>query len=453
MDEQLIHVNEINPYYVIKDIFRNLWVVALLVLSAWMAVNVYEKMSFEPQYTSETTFVISAKGNSSAYSSLSLTSNMAEVYSEVFKSNILLEKVEAKMEGETLDGYITASIVPNTNLMVVGVVSGSPEQSFRVLKLVIETYPEISDAMFSNAVLSVIKEPEVPMVPSNYFSASAYRRNAVLGAFAVGILLISLISILRDTLQSPAAAKRKLDSRLLHTVRHEIKNKTLAARTKKKNVAPLVVHPLISNGFKEDNHSLCSKVEFHMRKRGQKVLLVSSAGENEGKSTVAANLALCLAAQGKKVALLDCDFRKPALHKIFALTPDKKKDFGHYLTTPGSPMEFLLPSRKGGVMVGVNSSGHKHPQRMFTSPRMAECIAQLRETMDYIILDTPPMLVAADTEALAGYADVAMLVVREDGMMTRDVNDCMDALRRTTPDFAGYAFNNCYTTENLHKFR
>lgn len=447
MNKNMIRFDEINFFNICRDLLYNAWVVILLVASLWLGVDAYEKVSFTPQYTSEATFVITAKGSSSATNSLTLTNNMSGVISEIFKSNILLERVEQKM-GEPLDGFVTTRSIANTNLMIVSVVSSSPEKAFIGLNEVIRTYPEIANLMLANAVMDVIKEPQVPLRPSNYFNASRYQKAGAAVMLILSAGLICLLSVLRDTVQNPTAAKRKVDGRLLGTLRHEQINKTLNARKKRKNIAPLVTNPLVSTGFKEDHRNLCSALEYHMRKRDQKVVLVSSAGENEGKSTVAANLALGLASRDKKVVLLDCDFRKPALHKIFQTKGDETHDLGGYLCHEDASEDLLVELPKHHLWLAVNRSSYKHPQRLFSSGKLRAYIEKLSQEFDYVVMDTPPMTVAADAEALATGADVAVLVAREDGMWVRDINDCMDSLHRMTPDVAGFVLNNCHSFKN-----
>lgn len=441
--------DEINVYSVLRDLLRNFWVPVLLVISVYLGIDAYEKLMFTPEYTSKATFAVSTRGSGTSISTLSLSSDMAGVFNEVFQSNVMRDMLSEHMDSEELDARIVPTIIPNTNLMVVSVISSSPEQSFRALSTLIEIYPELSDLMFSNAVLRVIKDPNVPMVPSNRLDMSSTRKVLCLAAAMAGIALVALLSILRGTVQTPAAARRRIDARLLRSVRHEVKNKTLKAVRKKRNIAPLITSPFISRGFREDNQSLCAKLEYHMRKRGQKILLISSAGENEGKSTVTANLALSLAERGKRVVLLDCDFRKPALHKIFETPASEGKDFGFYLTHEDASPEFLHYLRKQNLFLGVNSTGYKYPQRLFTSPKLHSYLQALRSQADYIILDTPPMLVAADAEALASLADVSVLVVREDFMRVTDINDSIDALRAGTADLAGFVMNNCHSLKDL----
>lgn len=444
MEEHQFHLDEVNLRSLLRDLLRDWWIPLMLALSLWMAVSAYGKVSYSPTYRSEATFVVSAKGSSSAYSSLSLTTNMAQVFSAVFESDILRNAVEQKLEDKNSDWYITAQTTAQTNLMVVSVVSSSPKQAFLALTAVIESYPELAQQMYSNAVLKVLNDPKVPTYPINAFNTDKMEKMALLGGFAAGVALIVLMSVLRDTVKTSAAAKRRLDGRYLRSVRHEEKNKTKSAKRKKKNIAPLISNPFVSAGFREDYQSLSSKLEYHMRKRDQKVILISSASENEGKSTVAANLALSLATRGKKVALIDCDFRKPALHKIFGVKCDSQHTLSHHLGHSEHQEDVLLYQERFGIYVAVNGAGGKYAQRLIGSQKMGDFIKRLRGEMDYVILDTPPMLAAADAEAVGAYADLAVLVVREDWTLSKSINDCLDSLRRTVPDMTGYVLNNCY---------
>ena len=108
--DDTFYFDEINFRSVLLDLLRNLWVIVLAVLSVYICISAYEKTVYVPKYTSTATFMVSAKGSNNAYASLSITQEMAQVFSKVFQSNVLLKKVE-EQSGESLDGYITANII------------------------------------------------------------------------------------------------------------------------------------------------------------------------------------------------------------------------------------------------------------------------------------------------------------------------------------------------------
>ena len=90
-----------------------------------------------------------------------------------------------------------------------------------------------------------------------------------------------------------------------------------AFRKKKRSL--LISSLTVSMDFAESLRKAASRLEHHMRQRRQQVLLVASVSENEGKSSVAANLALALSEKGKKVILIDCDLKKPAQYRILTV--------------------------------------------------------------------------------------------------------------------------------------
>ena len=446
MQDNTIRFNEINLHGLVKTLLKNLWVIAALCISSLLCYTAASRMFYTPAYTSSATFMVSAKDSTSAYNSLTTTQSMATVFVEVFQSNVLREKIQQQLPEQEFDGAITVTTIPQTNLFIVNVTSPQPDLSFRALNLVVDNYSDISDYLFSNAQLEVIKDPIVPIVPSNPLNLQSDYPIVLLltvlisGAWIVGIYLF------RDTLKTPKAVRRKIDARLLRTIEHEQKNKTLRAKWRRKNTAPLITGPLISKHFIEDNLSLCSALEYHTRKRKQKVILVTSVGENEGKSTVAANLALAMAGKNRRVILLDCDFRKPSLHKIFEIQADPSRTLTHYLTQENvDPMSCLTEVKKHGFALGISQHTGRSITKLMNNGKLAKLLDRLRTQADYVILDTPPMLAAADAENIAPMADTAIVVARADFMPTASINAGLDRLRQSTPEVCGLVLNNYHT--------
>ena len=429
MKDRTIRLDEINFHALAGVLLKNLWAIALFALSAVLCFSSIAHLTYVPKYTSTATFMVSAKDGTNAYNSLTTTQSMATVFVEVFQSNVLREKVQMQMPEKKFDGTINTTTIPETNLLIVTVTSEAPDVSFRALELVIDNYSSISDYVFANAQLEVIKDPVVPVVPSNPLNLEDAGVQVAGLAALVGVVIV------------------KLDARLLRTINHEEKNKTFRSKFLRKNSAPLITNSLISKGFIEDNLSLSSALSYHMRKRNQKVLMVTSVGENEGKSTVAANLALAMARKNKRVILLDCDFRKPSVHKIFELTAEKEQTLTHGILEEGAALgDCLVDAKKYGIMLGISQSSGKSITRLLNNGRLQQLIGQLRQEADYVILDTPPMLAVADAEAIAGLADTALLVARADFMTTDAINDGLDRLRKSAPEVCGFVLNNYRTS-------
>ena len=119
MDEKTIRLDEINLHGLIVYVVRNLWIVVLLCISALLCYTSACRLTYQPVYTSTTTFMVSAKDSTSAYNSLTTTQSMASVFAEVFQSNVLREKIQEELPNKEFDGTINTTMIPETNLLIV----------------------------------------------------------------------------------------------------------------------------------------------------------------------------------------------------------------------------------------------------------------------------------------------------------------------------------------------
>ena len=150
------------------------------------------------------------------------------------------------------------------------------------------------------------------------------------------------------------------------------------------------------------------------REHDVKTVLVTGPGQGEGKSTTTANLGVALARSGYRVALLSCDLRKPALHRLFGMASEPgltdvlqgRVPLHRALAKTGVPNLLLLPS-------GVPP---KNPSELLASGAMAALIVEMRAHADFVLLDTPPSLVVADALELVPFIDGILVVV--DGSKT-----------------------------------
>ena len=159
MEDNSLRLDEINFFGLVALLLKNLWVIAALCISALLCYTSVCRLTYQPDYTSTATFMVSAKDSTSAYNSLTTTQSMASVFVEVFQSNVLREKIQAQMPDGVFEGTITTTTIPETNLLLVSVTAQEPDTAFRALNLLIDNYSSISDYVFANAQLEVIKDP------------------------------------------------------------------------------------------------------------------------------------------------------------------------------------------------------------------------------------------------------------------------------------------------------
>ena len=146
---------------------------------------------------------------------------------------------------------------------------------------------------------------------------------------------------------------------------------------------------------------------FNVRGKGLKVVQVTSPNVGDGKSTLAANLAISIAQSGKRVLLIDADMRKPTMHKLFGIS--SKVGLSSVIVEEAEPKEAIQASEVDGLALLPCGPIPPNPSELLTSPRFEEFLQLMREQFDFVIVDTPPLLVVTDPSVVAHKADGVLL--------------------------------------------
>ena len=205
---------------------------------------------------------------------------------------------------------------------------------------------------------------------------------------------------------------------------------------------PSVPLPMLSQAASpaaEAFRALRTTIRFQAEEHAQKALLVTSAGPQEGKSLIAANLASALAQMGLRVTLIDANLRTPSLHDAFGVS--QVPGLGDYLDGAEGAPAFHENCGVDGLNLLAAGAAPEHAPELLASRRMAALIADLARQRDHVILDTPPLLVAADAAALARCVDGALLVVRANRTRRDQVQRAKAMLEQIDAHVLGVVFN------------
>ncbi|MGN0299324.1 MAG: polysaccharide biosynthesis tyrosine autokinase [Lachnospiraceae bacterium] len=426
----------------LRDIIPNWWVILLIAVAMSLFTNIYVNQSYEPTYTARTTFAVTTKGsNGSIYQNLTSAKELAARFTQILGSNLLKKAVAEDLGLDEFQAQTSAVQITETNLVELTVTANSPMQAFLILNSILENYTEVTDYVIGNVILEVIQAPSIPMSPSNSVNVKRQMEIVFLVTAALVFLYLALCSYLRDTVKNPQQVREKIDTRYLGTIYHEKKGRGLLISKKNKTESMLIENPLRSFAFVESNRMVTSRVRSLLEHRKCKVFMVTSVMENEGKSTVVANIALSLAQEGKKVLLIDCDFRKPSQQKIFQLKEDDCIQFLELLKDPSRAQGLIRQYRDTSLYTILNKVPINFSENQKVQTLLSSVIERYREEMDYIILDTSPMALVSDTEELAHLMDATLLVVREDWVLAKHINDKIDILNQTKGKVLGCIFN------------
>ncbi|MCF8146710.1 MAG: polysaccharide biosynthesis tyrosine autokinase [Deltaproteobacteria bacterium] len=140
------------------------------------------------------------------------------------------------------------------------------------------------------------------------------------------------------------------------------------------------------------------------------VILVTSPGPREGKTITSANLAIAMAQSGTRVALIDCDLRRPKIHSLFGVARDR--GITNLLVSSDGIEKTVVHSRIPNLDLVLSGPLPPNPSEMLGSARMDDLLKELRKRYDRILIDSPPITAVTDSIILSKYVDGVVLVIR-----------------------------------------
>lgn len=172
--------------------------------------------------------------------------------------------------------------------------------------------------------------------------------------------------------------------------------------------------------YVEAYKSLRTNLKFASEIHGAKSFAITSSIPEECKSNTAINLAVTLGQEDKKVLLMDCDLRKPAIHKYLKIIKERN-GLTNILSDDIKIENCIVRSKNLKIDVLIAGAIPPNPSELLASERMKRLIEELRLHYDYIIVDTPPISVVTDAAVVGRLTDGALLVVRSKFAQTESV--------------------------------
>ena len=162
-------------------------------------------------------------------------------------------------------------------------------------------------------------------------------------------------------------------------------------------------------GGSESYYRLKDNIIYFSDNGKNKVFHIESSMSGEGKSTVVINLAVALAKSGKKVALLDLDFRRPKIHRAFNVM--NLNGIAEYMLGECEKSDLIKPTEYGVDVINRGKAA-QNASIIFTSDKFKALIEDLKKDYDIILFDCPPILLVSDYIHISKLSDAAIFVVR-----------------------------------------
>jgi capsular exopolysaccharide synthesis family protein len=302
------------------------------------------------------------------------------------------------------------------------ILKAESEEARKVFDLVMQRVKEVDlNASLLRNNLEVLDRaivPTAPVRPRRVVNVAV----AVLLGLGLGVGLVFFLEYLDNTVRGAEQIERDFGLATLAVV----PRRTAAAE------------PALKEAFS----SLRTGVHFCSMARARRVLLVTSASPQDGKTLTAVNLARAMARAGDSVCLVDADLRRPSVHEVMALS-DVPGLTNHLAGEPegASWRSVARPRTESQPAVIPSGPLPPSPAELLASDRFAALIKDLKAAHDWVIVDSPPTAGLTDALLLAAQTDMVVFVVRQNRTDRDALRRALDSVRTANPNIIGAVLN------------
>jgi len=390
-------------------ILRRRWWVIALCLVIGLAGGLSLTLTTEKSYAATSRLFVRVPGTNDLDDALAgnrLTTQLLFTYSKLVSSQASTTLMARTMNGrytrEEIKTKVFAVPVAATLLVDVRATDNDPQVAAQLANAGASALRAVISDVESTQVGAVrAKVVDRAIIPSSPYSPRS-ANNLLVGAFAglaFGAIAAIALDILDRTIRTPAVAAEVFNVPFLGSI----------PRQRRLASAPLAALSRPGSPTGESYRTLRTAIRYRDAAEPLKTVLVTSAAAGDGKTTVAANLAIAMAQDGLKVILIDCDFRRGSVAQLFDVT--QAPGLSNVLLGKVKLRDALTPWGRGLSILATGSSG-LNPSEALGSRAMQTLLAEAKTMADVVILDAPPVLPVTDPAVLAALVDGTVVVAR-----------------------------------------
>ncbi len=431
----------------LKDFFNyiksKIVFIVILVAMFLSFILLYDLKIKTPMYKTYTTIVLtqsdSQKGTTSTITQndILLNKNLVSTYSEIIKSELILEQVinnlGIKATATELSNNIQVAALNDTEILKISVSNADPEVAASLANEIADVFTTEIKKIYKIDNVSTIDRAKVPKEVAN----NTFKRDIVLAVFLgifMGIGIIFILYYFDDTIKSNEDIEEKIGLPVL--------SKIFKSDVSKKDKTELVLSKYPKALVSESIKTLRTNLQFSSVDEDIKTILVTSSMPGEGKSFVSANLAIAFAQARKRVLLVDCDMRKGRQHLLFNVS--NSKGLSKLLISKVKPSEivdYINQTQIKNLSLLTRGSCPPNPSELLGSKKNKQVIDILKNDYDVIIFDGAPCNGISDSLIMSSLIDKVIIVSAEGITPKEIIENTKNSLEKVDASVAGIVIN------------
>lgn len=442
--------------------------VLLGALAGWVLSNYV----VEKKYSSYVDLYIKNKTgevtDSVEYSDISSAQKLAGTYMVILQSNKVTKSVTSKLDKQISSGELlrmtSFSSVQNTEVLRIYVSTNDPQLTKDICDAYMSTAQEALDSVVGAGSVKVISEPSYP----SHYSYPNNKKFAMTGAGIGLVLMVGLCLVLMRLdrkITDESMLKEQYSIPVLGCVpdffqfakelglsRREVKKSQKLKENNPENekiaTRAIVLNDNTPFPIKEAYNGIRSNILFSLTNMKNGIIVVTSPGANDLKTTTSINLAFAMGQIGANVLLIDCDLRNPSIFRLLKLS--NKKGLSNVITG----LERFENSVVRNVSTGVDflSAGPatQRPSELLGSSYMIDFLKRQAYYYDFVIIDTSPLGAVSDSLAMMADAAGTVLVVRENKTTIDELNRAIEAINMANGKVFGFILTDVNTVSGKY---
>jgi len=442
-------------HFLLKLLFKY-WVVLLLgcILGSTTGF-VVNKWIFEPEYESSVTVYAWQSNNgpdeiySVKYQDIEANSRLVNDYKEIITSFRVQDEVFNQIKQNFPDVHnsdykINTNLLRNTRILKIVASSSDPKLAQFAANATTSVFEKVVQSVMQQKNIKIIDSARLPKDPVSPKRSVNIMVGFITGLF-LALLIVSAKELLDWTIKVPEEVLERLGKNVIGTI-PENEDPDNGKKRKGKfghsnKGSRIFIDEKDSSTIVEAFKILRTNIEFSIPgKQKSKIIMFTSTLPNEGKTTIVSNLALSMCESGKKVVLLDCDLRKPFLHKFFDV--DNSQGIVSILVGKASLEDSINKNLLGkGLDLIVSGPIPPSPTELLMSDAYTQLLDELSKNYDYVFIDAPPTLNMADTAIIGRLVDATMLVITAGKTRIELIKRCIRQLHQSNIEVSGILLN------------